>query len=123
MRSGVLFVLMLLCLSSDAQYWMQFGGSATIDEGLDVAVDGANNSFTTGYYTTTANFSSLSATSSGVDDIFIFKTNAMGVAQWLKSAGGSGSDKAFSVDADNAGNCVITGYFNATAQFGATSLI
>lgn len=101
---------------------MQFGGSGTIDEGMDVAVDASDNSYSTGYFTTTASFSAMSVTSSGVDDIYIFKTNTTGNPQWLKRAGGSGSDKALAIDADPAGNTVITGYFNGTAQFDATSL-
>ena len=101
---------------------MQFGGSITIDEGMDVDADAADNSYTTGYFTTTANFPTLSVTSSGIDDIFIYKTNGLGIGQWLKKAGGTGSDKAFSVDADNLGNTVITGYFNNTAQFDAQSV-
>jgi len=123
MRSGVLlFVILLFSFSVEAQYWMQFGGSITIDEGMDVDADAADNSYTTGYFTTTANFTALSVTSSGIDDIFIYKTNGSGVGQWLKKAGGSGSDKAFSIDADNLGNTVITGYFNNTAQFDAQSV-
>src|SRR6187431_1940947 len=107
MRSGVLlFFILLFSLSSSAQYWMQFGGSITIDEGMDVDADAADNSYTTGYFTTTANFPTLSVTSSGIDDIFIYKTNGAGIGQWLKKAGGTGSDKAFSIDADNLGNTV-----------------
>ena len=38
---------------ADAQYWMQSGGSGTVDEALAIAVDGSNNTYTTGYFTTT----------------------------------------------------------------------
>jgi len=108
---------------SSAQYWIQRGGGLTIDEGLDIAADGSNNTYTTGYFTTSATFdNSTTVFSVGLHDIFIAKTNATGALQWVKQAGGPNVDKALSIDADNAGNFIITGFYYATATFDAQSI-
>lgn len=108
---------------ANSQYWMQRGGGTTIDEGMDIASDGANNTYTTGYFTTNATFdNNTTVSSAGLDDIFIAKTNSSGNLQWVKRAGGLNIDKAISIDADNAGNFVITGFYYATADFGGQSL-
>ncbi|MEO8148854.1 MAG: gliding motility-associated C-terminal domain-containing protein [Bacteroidia bacterium] len=118
MKTTCIFFLLLLTLtSSKAQYWMQRGGGLTIDEGMDIASDGANNTYTTGYFTTTATFDNNNITSAGLDDIFIVKTSSAGNLQWLKRAGGLNIDKALSIDADNSGNIVVTGFFYTTADF------
>lgn len=126
MRVKILFVFLalLLCyeLPSNAQYWIQKGGSATVDESADIAIDNNGNSYTIGYYTGTATFGSTTITSSGSTDIFLVKTNDQGVVQWAVSAGGSGSDKGLSVAVDNSGNPYITGFYNGTASFSTTSL-
>src|SRR6185436_5011177 len=118
MRSLLIFPILLLSLNlARAQYWMQRGGGLTVDEGMDIASDGANNTYTTGYFTTSATFDGTIITSAGLDDIFIAKTNNNGNLQWLKRAGGLNIDKALSIDADNSGNILVTGFFYTTADF------
>ncbi|HKR06632.1 MAG TPA: gliding motility-associated C-terminal domain-containing protein [Bacteroidia bacterium] len=118
MKTILIFPLLFLVLNfAHAQYWMQRGGGLTIDEGMDIASDGANNIYTTGYFTTSATFDGSIINSAGLDDIFIAKTNTAGNLQWLKRAGGLNIDKALSIDADNSGNILITGFFYTTADF------
>lgn len=115
--------LLLLPFSLSAQtYWMQDAGGPTIDEAMDVSVDGAGNSYVTGYYTTTANFGSNVIASAGIDDIFLAKLDVLGVYLWSVTAGGVNSDRALSVASDNAGNSYITGYYYGTATFGSQSV-
>jgi gliding motility-associated-like protein len=96
---------------------MQRGGGQTIDEGLAITVDGFDNSYTTGYITTSARFESNTIFSAGLEDIFIIKNDKFGSVKWAKRAGGITSDKALAIDADSIGNVMITGFFTGSATF------
>lgn len=105
-----------------SQYWMQKGGGATVDEGYDISTDSSGNTYTTGYFTGTASFGTTTLTSSGGTDIFVVKTNNLGVFQWAVKAGGTGSDRGLSIRADAQGNSYVCGYFNGAATFGTVTL-
>ncbi|HKR04921.1 MAG TPA: T9SS type A sorting domain-containing protein [Bacteroidia bacterium] len=111
------FSFLTIASISEAQYWMQTGGSTTIDEGMDVASDSNNNTYTAGYFTSVLTMDGNNLTASGLSDIFIVKTDSIGKILWLKSAGGLNIDKALSIDADASGNIVVTGLFYASADF------
>src|SRR6187551_220173 len=66
------FLLLQTGLSAQT-YWMQNAGGPTIDQGMDVSVDGAGNTYVTGYFTTAASFGSITLNSSGGDDVFLAK--------------------------------------------------
>jgi len=57
----------------NAQYWMQCGGSVTVDEALSITVDSSDNTYTTGYFTGVMTMDGNSISSTGLDDIFIIK--------------------------------------------------
>ncbi len=116
-----LFMLVSAALSAQT-FWMQNGGGSTIDEGMDVALDGAGNTYATGYFTTAASFGSTTLSSSGVDDVFLAKLGTNGLYVWAVKAGGANSDRALSIKADASGNSYITGYFYGTATFGSNSI-
>lgn len=101
---------------------MQKGGSLNVDEAYAVVVDNSGNSYATGYFTGTAQFGPTTLTSSGSSDIFIVKINSTGVYQWAVKAGGSGNDRGLSIALDASNNVFVTGYFNGSADFSATTL-
>src|ERR1700722_1193809 len=109
------------CLAQ--QYWVQDAGGITIDEGIGIATDGNGNSYSTGYFTTTANFGNTTLHSAGSTDIYITKVNSQGQFVWAVSAGGSGIDRPTSIKADAHGNSYITGYFYDTANFGPFTIV
>ncbi len=116
-------VVALLCaLSAHSQYWMQKGGSVTIDEAYDIAVDSAGNTYSIGYFTGSATFGATTETSNGSTDIFVVKTDASGNIEWFARAGGSQGDRGLAIEVDTGGNSFVTGYFSGTASFGSTSL-
>jgi len=114
--------LFLSALSADAQHWIQAGGSTTIDEGTAVVTDIGNNVYTTGYFTSLLQIDGQTVSSSGLDDIFILKTNPAGNIAWLKKAGGLNNDKGLAITTDAIGNVLVTGYFYASATFDALVL-
>ncbi|MGQ0828855.1 MAG: gliding motility-associated C-terminal domain-containing protein [Bacteroidota bacterium] len=104
-------------------YWMQRAGGLTPDEGIDIAIDAAGNTYTTGYFSGSATFGTATLVSSGVTDVFITKVDNLGIFQWAVKAGGAGADKGLSIKADANGNTYITGFFYGTANFGAQTII
>ncbi|MFN8347585.1 MAG: hypothetical protein U0X91_21455 [Spirosomataceae bacterium] len=99
------------------QPWERRAANAS---GYDVAVDGAGNIYTTGYFSTnayvTTDFGSGSLTSQGGNDIFLAKYDQNGTLLWVRTAGSPGDDlgKAIAFDASN--NVYLTGYFSGTVS-------
>lgn len=117
-----LFSFLLYSTLPAQTFWMNHGGGATIDEGMDVAVDGSGKTYVTGYFTTAASFGSTTLSSSGVDDVFIACLGTNGTYSWAVKAGGINSDRALSIKADANGNTYITGFFYGTATFGSQTI-
>jgi gliding motility-associated-like protein len=118
----VLFGVLCAPLLPAQTYWMNNAGGTTIDEGLDISVDGAGNSYITGYFTSACAFGPTTLLSNGIDDVFIAKTDVTGQYLWAVKAGGTGSERGLSIKTDATGNSYITGYFYGTATFGSISI-
>lgn len=122
-RTILVAAMLLFPFSMYAQnFWMQDAGGPTIDEAMDVSVDGTGNTYVTGYFTTSATFGTNVISSAGIDDVFLAKLDPAGLYLWSVSAGGANSDRALSISCDNTGNSYITGYFYGTATFGSQSI-
>jgi hypothetical protein len=83
-------------------------------EGL--AVDGAGNSYLSGYFTPgTIKFGSVSLSNAGgKHDLFLAKYDATGTAQWVRDASGASvNNSAGGVAVDAAGNVYQAGYFDS----------
>ena len=108
--------------------WAKRSGGPFTDRGYYIAVDGSGNSYVTGIFNNSATFGKGEAnqttlTSAGLDDIFVAKHDASGLLQWVKRAGGAGSDGGLGIGVDGFGNSYVTGWFNGfnhpgTATFG-----
>ena len=118
-----LFVSSLNLVLAQSQYWLLKGGGTGMDEGLDISMDAAGNTYTTGYFSGAAQFgTNITLGSHGVTDIFVAKVDALGNYVWVQRAGGMGPDKGLSIKTDAAGNSYITGFFQGTATFGGISI-
>ena len=92
-------------------YSTYLGGSA-LDEGHDIAVDGAGNAYVTGS-TASTNFPTapLQGSNAGGSDIFITKLSASGSALVYSTyLGGSADDVGLAIAVDGDGNACVTGY-------------
>lgn len=114
--SGSKDVFIVKMSSSGSLVWARRFGSYSDDEGLSIAVDGAGNVYTTGYFLNTVDFDpSVSGTHELTDrgggDIFISKLDSSGnyVGAW--SLGGTSFDYGYGILVDAAGNIYTTGYF------------
>lgn len=108
--------------SGDFQ-WVQRIGSTSSDVGRAIAVDGSGNVYVTGEFKGTVDFNPSSTDTANLKasgtaaDIFVLKLTTAGVYQWAKRMGGTQDDDAKGVTLDNAGNVVVTGYFQGKAYF------
>jgi Beta-propeller repeat len=101
--------------------WAKRAGGTGDDIGLiqAIAADASGNVYVTGAYSGTLTVAPLAAiTSAGGLDIFLLKYNSTGVEQWIKSAGGAGSDYGSGIATDALGAVFVTGRFSGTGFFG-----
>ncbi len=107
--------------STGAYQWAKGMGGSSTDWGYGITVDASDNVYTVGFFEGTADFDpgagASNLTSFGGSDAFISKLDASGNFVWAKQLGGSASDLATAITTDKAGNPVLCGYFNGTADF------
>ncbi len=96
--------------------------AAAGDYAYGVSALANGSSIITGSFNGTATFGSTTLTSAGAADTFTAKLNANGTYVWATRGGGTGDDSALGVSVRANGSSIITGYFDGTATFGATTL-
>ena len=96
------------------------GGAA----GSDIACDAANNYYVIGDFNGIVTFGSQTKTSSGLWDVFLAKYNSSGSLIWLQqiSTETNQSCHGMAISLDAANNIYISGHFNGTIHFGASTL-
>lgn len=99
----------------------QFGGISD-DIGHRVAADGSDNVLLAGTFHAGVSFGGGALVSAGFQDIFVAKYSATGVHQWSKHFGSTSPDFPYGLEADAAGNVLLTGYFRETVDFGGGNL-
>lgn len=129
MKVRNLIIVIGLCVLCNIAYaqepdwlWAKSAGGTEEDLGNSITTDCNGNSYIVGSFFDSANFGSITLTSSGYCDVFIAKTDTAGNWIWAKRAGGTDFDKCSDISQDANGNLYITGYFSGTATFGSTSL-
>jgi len=110
-------------LDSDGNYkWAKRIGGTGSDQGNSVTADANGNAYIAGTFDGTADFDPGSGTYNltifgGYTDAFVEKLDTAGNFLWAAQLGGTDNDLAMSIATDGAGNPVVAGYFNATADF------
>ena len=101
--------------------WAVKGGGVGLDSGTSVAIHTDGSSMVTGSYRGTANFGSIQLTA--IDyGVFVAKLSPSGEWTWVISASGSGRNSGEAIAVLLDGSSIVTGSFQATANFGSTSL-
>jgi hypothetical protein len=103
--------------------WVRRAGGTGSDQSVGIALDGAGNSYLTGFFNGTASFGQGQAnqtalTTAGDRDMFVAQYDASGFLQWVERSGGTGADRGFNIAVDSSGNSYVTGLFNGSATFG-----
>jgi hypothetical protein len=112
----------ILKLDSDGNYvWAKSIGGTSGDTGSGITLDSSNNVYSTGQFSSTADFDpgagTANLTSVGSSDVFILKLDSDGNYVWAKSMGGTSSDAGRSINSDSLGSIYTTGQFSITADF------
>ena len=103
--------------------WAHQAGGTNFESGNSIAVDGAGNSYLTGYFSGSASFGPHTLISTGgSDDIFVAKIDPTGNWLWAVRAGGNETDEGLDITVDGAGNVFLTGAFQDNAAFGPYNL-
>jgi len=101
--------------------WAKSMGGTSYDYGKSITADASGHVYVTGFYKDTADFDPSASTfnliSSGLDDVFIQKLDAMGNFIWAKSMGGTGGDRGNSIRTDASGHVYVTGFYENMVNF------
>ncbi len=127
MKTKIYYLILLLITFSsiniNAQSYEWGGRFGGIGEDVvkRMHVDANGNSYTTGYFTDTADFDitneEYNLTANGFYDVFVQKTDTDGNLVWAVSVGGTMFDYGTGITADAQGNVYVTGYFDETVDF------
>lgn len=108
-------------LQAQSFEWGGTFGGAGEDVVRDMHTDAAGNTYTTGYFTDTADFdisaSEANLTSNGWYDVYVLKTNSEGGYEWAIHVGGDSFDYGVGITTDAAGNVYVTGFYEGTVDF------
>lgn len=102
--------------------WARTWGGIGSDAGNQVAWDGDENLYVTGYFRDTVDFDPGlvdvdNHTSNGGSDVYLSKFDDTGDFMWALTWGGTGGDNGNGVDACPFGPIYVTGGFNGTVDF------
>jgi hypothetical protein len=92
--------------------WGRAAGGGSNDEAYSADVDISDNIYVAGYFNQHPTFGTFTLSTRGQADIFLAKYSPSGTVLWVKSAGGTGDDRANSVSTDALGNSYVAGFFN-----------
>jgi len=107
------------------QWAQSAGGMGSHDESFSICADANSNVYITGDFGYSANttFGNITLINKGGYDFFIAKYDASGNILWAKNAGGTESDRGYSISIDASSNIYIGGYFQNSAIFGSDTIM
>jgi hypothetical protein len=113
-------VAVLRVTSGGAYVWANIWGDAAYQNALAVAVDGSGNIYVAGEFDGTLDFGvGAPLVSAGSLDAFILKLDAQGDPVWARQFGDASFQTVYAIDADPAGNVVVTGAFEGAISIDA----
>jgi hypothetical protein len=105
--------LFLLSLNKDGGFrWSRGYGGSDDDDGIDLAVDAADNLYVAGRVQTSGSFGGSMLTSAGFSDALIASYDSRGNHRWSKNFGGASTDKAEAIAVGN-GRLAVAGFTNS----------
>lgn len=129
-RYELLFAFVLLIASITAQNpnwdWANGAGSTNTDNGLEICVDAAGNTYATGLFTgtiTMGGFTLTAAGNLGNSDVYVAKLDPNGNYLWAVRGGGGSTDVGYGIAVDAEGNVFVAGYFYGTSFYGSDTLV
>lgn len=102
--------------------WEKRAGGAGDDRAAGLITDGDGNSYITGYFNGTADFSGTSLVSAGGSDIFIAKYDSSGILKWAKRMGSPADDAGTGITMNKMGTIAISAYIGGNADVLGTTV-
>lgn len=112
-----MIIFFAVVIGAEAQWALKQAGVQN-DETRAVAGDNDGNTYTTGYFGSSAAINGINVSGSLLSDVFLSKVGPSGDAIWSTSAFGNGSNQGLDVAVDTDGNVYICGFFSGTINFG-----
>ncbi|MCC7302139.1 MAG: SBBP repeat-containing protein [Bacteroidia bacterium] len=108
--------------STGAFRWACKAGNNANDRAYSVRTDNRGNVYSTGYFQGIVDFDPGSGTttlssSSGGEDVYIWKLDSAGALSWALKIGGINVDAGRGITIDDSGYVYTTGHFNGVADF------
>lgn len=126
MKTNKLFLTILFTVLFYYNYSQTIGWGMAYDGSgsYDIALDNVGNAYSIGTYGVLSSgiFGSYTLNCSGVEDIYLTKTNSLGVIKWAKGFGGPDWDIGYSISFDGGANVYAAGSFSGTAVFDTYTL-
>jgi hypothetical protein len=94
--------------------WVSAGGGTKNDKTRAICFDRTGSVFLAGEMTGDGKFADIEVKSLGDMDFVLAKLDANGRFQWVRTLGGSKTDRGYGVATDAAGNAYVTGHFQST---------
>lgn len=95
--------------------WGSAAGNVGDEEAQSVTTDADGNVYLVGNFTSAnINFGTFAFTNAGQKDVFVIRYTPGGSIIWIRKVGSAGSDEAFNVTTDAAGDVYIAGGFNSS---------
>ena len=104
--------------------WAKRFGGTGFDEGRAIGVDGSGDVFVAGTFAGTVTIGGNVFPSAGGDDVLVAKlSGATGEPVWARRFGDTGSDSAYALAVDSAGDVIVGGQTRSTSvSFGGSNL-
>lgn len=102
--------------------WSRSAETTNAARALGVAVDGADNIFTTGSFRSSIRLGDETHSNEGDKDVVLLKLDDNGVPLWSRSFGDTADQEGVGVAVGPAGDVVLTGFFLGNIDFGGDKL-
>ena len=102
--------------------WAQRTESNYSELSGSLALDREQNCYVTGIFYGNARFGGTIITGQGGWDMFLAKYDSAGTFQWVRQAGGGGSDGGIAIAVGSSGDCYVVGQYERSIRFGSTNL-
>ncbi|MDB6139835.1 MAG: hypothetical protein JWO94_2907 [Verrucomicrobiaceae bacterium] len=93
--------------------WVMHAGGPKHDKTRCICTDAKGDVFIAGEFSGTSDWDGRTITSTGDLDFFVAKLDPAGKVLWVRTGGGSKTDRGYGVACDAAGNCYVTGHFQS----------
>ncbi|NWF90023.1 MAG: SBBP repeat-containing protein [Ignavibacteriaceae bacterium] len=103
--------------------WVICEGGTGTDNCYDIAVDELGDVIAGGAFSETATIGGNILTSTGNEDLFLMKVDALQNLVWIKQAGGPDLDRFGGLALDAGENIITTGYYSTWIKLGSDSLV